>query len=176
MILDKVKTIEISGVKYYLVSDFLFKSLDRKRGITTVIDKIPKSELYFPVKRGRGAGAYATKDGIIEMVSKMPRFPLNIKNELGLYITKTSEAEVGHILYDFCKEAGFSIETQVLLDKYHIDFVINNKIAIEVNEQSHKYFNESKRYNQIQQKYNLIVFDTSTTVGILFAKILKGIK
>lgn len=173
--IDKVKKIKVNDVDYFLVSDFYKRSTGTIRPLSTLIDKIPISEIYYPTKRGRGAACYATYNGIKKMISALPRFPLAIKAEFGIYESSTSEQEFEYIIKAFCDEFGFDFQRQVLCLNYNIDFVVNG-IAIEYLENHHKGTEEqdNNRYKDIKQYYRkLIIIKESDNIGYVLAQIFK---
>jgi len=105
---EYVKT--INGKTYYSVAAFLSVSLGRTRSVTGLTCRIPQEHIYCPKKRGRGSGYYATKQGLIELIKTMPRFPLNIKEKLGVYTQTTGEQTLEYILNSFAQQLEFLLK------------------------------------------------------------------
>jgi len=176
--LEKVKNILVDGKTYYLVADFYYKSTGSKRAVTTLIDKIPSNELIYDRKRGRGAGCYSSIDGLKKLVLKLPRFPIEVKSEIGVFEMYTSEQEFEYVIGGFVKSICLQLNRQVPIDKYLIDFTIND-IAIEFQEQHHSYDEDvyANKYKAIESKYRkLLFFNSCDNVGSFIALLNKEIE
>ena len=86
-------------------------------------------------------------------------FQLHTNND---YIKKY-ERELGFLIHSIFDEFHV-IEDQVKCGRYHLDFVIDNKFAIECDENGHSYYdneNETKREKYIRSKgYRILRYDT----------------
>lgn len=174
--MEKVKQIIINKKKYYLVADFFYKKLGKKRAITSIIEKIPKTELYSSVNRGRNSGVYSTIEGIKAMLSKMQRIPLDIKMEFGIYNYTCSETEFGYILEGFLKTLNIPLIKQHRFDKYNVDFYIKQlNLIIEFDEYGHKFLNNENRNILLLNLSNVIYVKSTTNIGCTLAEIVKYI-
>jgi hypothetical protein len=176
--MENVKQVKSSNTTYYLVSDYVFKATGVKRAITGIRDLIPKEHIYNnPNKRGAKSGVYATIEGIKEMVSKMPRFPLSEKEKLGIYNYTCCESEFIYIITGLFTELGIDYKTQYPYKGFNIDICLPKyDIAIEFDEKYHYYKNEMQRLNSIKETFNLIQCQSHSNIGVSIAKILMLIK
>lgn len=170
--IEKVKSISEQGVKYYLVSEYYFMATGKKRAITSLIDKIPKSQLIIYEKRGCKSGVYSTYEGIKEMVNKLPRFPISEREKIGVYSYSCSEIEFEYVICSFLKYFKIEVERQFHYESYSLDFYLPKyNLAIEFNEIHHRASVDEKRHLDIKKKHRLIVCNSSESIGVHIAKI-----
>lgn len=170
--MDNVKIKIINEIKYYSLNDFMRKSTGSKRAVTTCMDKIPREYVYSESSRGRNSCTWVTMDGIKILVTKMPRFPLLVKESIGVFTPYCSECEFEYLLSGFMKSCGIDFKRQYLYDKYNIDFVIESKsIAIEFNELHHRASVDEHRISIIKKKFNVIIVNSNDNIGEFFYKL-----
>ncbi len=89
------------------------------------------------------------------------------------------EKEFSFLLQDYANYLGLKLERQIGCGDYLIDFVINDKLAIEFDENNYLRYDKEKeleREKYINQYYDLVRISDTDSAGLALAKITKGLK
>ena len=123
---------------------------------------------------------YVNRDGLTEIVERTPSVKLSYKRLMGVSSGVTrSEHVFGCLLEGFFDEIGLSVDRQVALDDYRIDFVIDGVVAVEYDELDHASYNKKReaiRERDILRKYRLVRVSESENEGAAIARIAKKMK
>lgn len=119
---------------------------------------------------------YVNRDGLAEIVERTPSVLLSYKRLLGVASGTTRNEHVfGSLLSGFFNEIGVSVERQVPLGDYRIDFIVGGTVAVEYDEQGHQSYckkREELRSSEISRRYRLVRVSDSDNEGASIAKVL----
>ena len=143
-------------------------------------------------KKDKRVSRFVNLDGLRQWIEKkrnidkrtLESFIAKIK-ELGIVdkdffiLPKCKEKNLSFHLQDYANHLELKLDRQVRCGNYVIDFVINNRLAIEFDENKHTQYDKKKeqeRENYILQRYKLVRINDADSIGLSLAKISKEIE
>lgn len=117
------------------------------------------------------------KRALESFISKLKE--LKIVDKDFFILPKCKEKTFNFHLQDYANYLGLNLDRQVQCGSYVVDFVINNSLAIEFDENNHIQYDKKKeqeRENFILERYKLVRVNDTDSIGLSLAKISKAMQ